>query len=144
MTHIAFHVNLSDRLAYACRLLRKAATGGARVVVTGSPEDLRALDAALWTFSAHDFLPHGLADALPPQLLARTPIVLAQSPQAAPHREVLVNLHETVPQGFEGFERLIELVSRDDAPLRSARVRWKHYAERGYALTKVDQKDVVT
>jgi DNA polymerase IIIc chi subunit len=38
---------------------------------------------------------------------------------------------------------LIELVSQDEAPLRSARVRWKHYADRGYALTKVDQKDVV-
>ena len=143
MTGIAFHVNLADRLAYACRLLRKAAGGGARVVVTGQPADLRALDAALWTFSAHDFVPHGLADALPPELRARTPIVLAQSPQAAPHREVLVNLHEAVPEGFEGFERLIELVSQEDAPLRSARVRWKHYADRGYALTKVDQKDVV-
>ena len=124
MTGIAFHVNLSDRLAYACRLLRKAAAGGARVVVTGSPEDLRALDAALWTFSAQDFVPHGLAEVLPPDLLARTPIVLTSSPQSAPHREVLVNLHEAVPQGFEGFERLIELVSQDDAPLRSARVAW--------------------
>ncbi len=36
-----------------------------------------------------------------------------------------------------------EPTSQDDAPLRSARVRWKHYADRGYALTKVDQKDVV-
>ena len=113
------------------------------MVVTGSAQDLRALDAALWTFSAHDFVPHGMADALTPDLLARTPIVLTSSPQSAPHREVLVNLHEAVPQGFEGFERLIELVSQEDAPLRSARVRWKHYADRGYALTKVDQKDVV-
>ncbi len=142
MTGIAFHVNLADRLAYACRLLRKAAASGARVLVTGPQADLRALDAALWTFSPQDFVPHGLAEALTPAMLARTPIVLAASTQGAPHREVLVNLHEAIPEGFEAFERLIELVSGDDAQLRSARVRWKHYADQGHAPTKVDQKDV--
>ncbi len=43
MTGIAFHVNLADRLAYACRLLRKAAASGSRVLVTGPQADLRAL-----------------------------------------------------------------------------------------------------
>ncbi len=142
MTGITFHVNLADRLGYACRLLRKAAGGGARVVVTGPQAELRALDTALWTFSAPDFLPHGMADALTPAVLARTPIVLAASASQAPHREVLVNLDESVPEGFEGFERLIELVSVDESQLRQARTRWKHYADRGYSLTKVDQKDL--
>ncbi|MEY4713009.1 MAG: putative polymerase chi subunit [Pseudomonadota bacterium] len=143
MTGIAFHVNLSDRLAYACRLLRKAAAGGSRVVVTGPLPELRALDAALWTFSSQDFVPHGLSGALSPAVLARTPIVLATSANGAPHRQVLVNLDESVPEGFEGFDRLIELVSGDEAALRQARVRWKHYADRGYSPTKVDQKEVV-
>ncbi|MEY4652577.1 MAG: putative polymerase chi subunit [Pseudomonadota bacterium] len=142
MTGIAFHVNLADRLAYACRLLRKAAASGSRVVVTGPQPELRALDTALWTFSAPDFLPHGMADTLPPAVLAHTPIVLAASAVQAPHRQVLVNLDESVPEGFEGFERLIELVSGDEPQLRQARVRWKHYADRGYAPTKIDQKDV--
>lgn len=142
MTGITFHVNLADRLRYACRLLRKAASGGARVVVTGPQAELRALDTALWTFSAPDFLPHGMADDLPPAVLARTPIVLAGSASQAHHREVLVNLDESVPEGFEGFERLIELVSGDESQLRQARTRWKHYADRGYSLTKVDQKDL--
>ncbi len=143
MTAIAFHVNLADRLAYACRLLRKAAASGSRVWVTGPQAELRALDAALWTFSAQDFVPHGLADTLPPGALARTPIVLAESARGAPHREVLVNLHDAVPEDFQGFDRLIELVSGDEAPLRSARVRWKHYVQQGHAPTKIDQKDVV-
>ncbi|MEY2802660.1 MAG: hypothetical protein RL513_2246, partial [Pseudomonadota bacterium] len=30
MTGIAFHVNLADRLAYACRLVRKVSASGAR------------------------------------------------------------------------------------------------------------------
>lgn len=142
MTGIAFHVNLADRLAYACRLVRKVSASDARVVVTGPAPELRALDSALWTFSAPDFLPHGMAGEVPPQVLARTPIVLATSVAQAAHREVLVNLDESVPEGFEGFERLIELVSGDEPQLRQARVRWKHYADRGYSLTKFDQKDV--
>lgn len=142
MTGIAFHVNLADRLGYACRLLRKVSASGSRVVVTGPASELRALDAALWTFSAPDFLPHGLVGMLPPQVLARTPIVLAASAAQAAHREVLVNLGESVPEGFEGFERLIELVSGDESQLRPARARWKHYADRGHSVTKIDQKDV--
>jgi DNA polymerase-3 subunit chi len=54
MTEIAFHFNAPDKLAYACRLLRKAVNSGARVVVTGDAASLQALDTLLWTFSAGD------------------------------------------------------------------------------------------
>jgi len=142
MTGIAFHVNLADRLTYACRLLRKACASGSQVVVTGPLPELRALDAALWTFSSPDFVPHGLAATMPEAMQARTPILLSESVSGLSRRGVLVNLHEDIPEGFESFERLIELVSNEDGPLRQARLRWKHYADRGYALTKIDQKDV--
>ena len=60
MTEIAFHVNVPDRLAYACRLLRKAVRQGARVAVTAPPATLRGLDRALWTFEPTEFVPHAL------------------------------------------------------------------------------------
>lgn len=142
MTDISFHVNLGDPVAYACRLLRKAAASGARVVVVAEPQDLRALDQALWTFSPQDFLPHCVAGAAPASVMARSPIVLAPDAHAAPHRQVLVNLGTQVPEGFDGFERLIELVGRDEAALQEARTRWKHYAAHGHTPTKFDQKDV--
>ena len=63
MTEVAFHFNAPDRMAYCCRLLRKAVGGQARVVVTGSPQTLAQLDAALWTFSPTDFVPHCLLDS---------------------------------------------------------------------------------
>ena len=61
MTEIAFHFNAPDKLAYACRLLRKAVSSGARVVVTGEPASLQALDTLLWTYREDSFLPHGTA-----------------------------------------------------------------------------------
>ena len=48
--------------------------------------------------------------------------------------EVLVNLGDEAPAGFERFARLIEIVGTEEAERAAARSRWKHYAARGYAL----------
>lgn len=142
MTGIAFHVNLANPIAYACRLLRKAFGAGARVVVVGEPAQLRELDQALWAFSPQDFVPHCVAGAVAAPVLAHTPIVLSPQVQGAPHRQVLVNLTHEVPEGFAEFERLIELVGTDPEALQSARIRWKQYTALGHAPARVDQKDV--
>jgi DNA polymerase-3 subunit chi len=138
MTEIAFHFNVPDKLGYACRLLRKATAAGSRVVVTGEPELLRALDTALWTFSALEFIPHCHAASADAQVLAASPVVLADSPRGTPHQDVLVNLGGRVPEGFERFERLIEVVAQDDEDRQQARARWKHYSDRGYAIKRHD------
>jgi DNA polymerase-3 subunit chi len=136
MTEVAFHFNVPDKLAYACRLLRKARGGGSRLVVTGEAAQLRALDTDLWTFSALDFIPHCYTAVADPQLVEASPVVLADSARATPHHDVLVNLGEAVPDGFERFERLIEVVSQDEDDRQVARRRWKHYADRGYAIKR--------
>ncbi len=138
MTEVAFHFNVPEKLGYACRLLRKAAGAGSKVMVTGHPELLRRLDTELWTFSALEFLPHCVSGVAAPEVVAASPVVLAESPRTGPHHEVLVNLGERVPDGFEGFERLIEVVTPDDADRQQARARWKHYADRGYSITRHD------
>jgi DNA polymerase III subunit chi len=45
-----------------------------------------------------------------------------------------------VPDGFEQFDRVIEVVTQDDADRLSARARWKHYNELGYEITRHDLK----
>ena len=138
MTEVAFHFNAPDKLGYACRLLRKAVASGARVVVTGAPEQLRALDVELWTFAPLEFVAHCHAASSSPQVLAASPVVLADSAEAAPHRQVVVNLGDTVPAGFERFDRLIEVVTGEEQDRQQARSRWKHYADRGYSITRHD------
>ena len=138
MTEVAFHFNVPDKLAYACRLLRKATGAGSRVVVTGEAELLRDLDVQLWTFSPLEFIAHCHAASADPQVLEASAVVLADSARGTPHHDVLVNLGGSVPEGFERFERLIELVARDDADRQQARARWKHYADRGYAIKTHD------
>jgi DNA polymerase-3 subunit chi len=137
MTEIAFHFNAPDKLAYACRLLRKAVTAGARAVVTGADDQLARLDQQLWTFSALDFVPHCMAPS-PARVLAASPVVLTTDAQQAPVHPVLVNLGDLVPAGFERFERLIEVVSGDADDRALARERWRHYAARGYTIVRHD------
>lgn len=139
MTEVAFHFNTPDKVGYACRLLRKAVGAGASVVVTGDAALLRELDATLWTFSALDFVPHCHDAAAAAPVVALSPVVLTASPRAAPHHQVLVNLGEAVPEGFETFERLIEVVTGDEADRQAARQRWKHYAARGYDIKRHDR-----
>ena len=135
MTRIDFHVNVADKLAYSCRLLRKAYQSGARIVVTGDDEMLAELDVRLWTFSAEDFVPHCRADAASATLLA-TPIVLMSSLADGAQDDVLVNLGPNVAVGFERFARLIEVADQTPQDLVAARQRWKHYQALGHMPKK--------
>ena len=137
MTEIAFHFNVPDKLTYSCRLLRKVYRSGARVVVTAEPGVLAELDALLWSFSATEFVPHCTSDASLITLSA-TPIVLAESLDDCPHHDVLVNLGQTLPAGFEGFERCIEVVALPTEDVMAGRSRWRHYGARGYSLVRHD------
>lgn len=137
MTEIAFHFNVPDKLQYSCRLLRKAWAGGNKVVVTGEPDLLAELDRLLWQFSPTEFIPHCRMEA-PESQRAVTPVLLAPSLAGCPPDSVLVNLGAQVPAEFERFERFIEVVSQHGDDRLAGRSRWKHYADRGYALKRHD------
>ncbi len=140
MTEVSFHFNAPDKVQHTCRVLRKACNAGHRVNVVGQPEMLKQLDAALWTFSPLDFVPHCFGNAAP-SVLAHTPVVLGQTDMAAGQStpsQMLINLDGQIPVGFERFEKVIEMVGLDAADRQHARERWKHYATRGYAIVRHD------
>ena len=133
MTEIAFHFNAPDPVAYACRLLRKAVGAGAKVVVTAPTETLQRLDTALWAFAATEFVPHAMVGA-DPAVLEHSPVYLTQDATDSPYQQVLVNLADSTPAGFERYERLIEVVGPSQQERSQARQRWKQYLSRGYPL----------
>ncbi len=112
---------------------------GAKVVVTGEAGLLSELDVALWTFAPLEFVPHCRDRGAPAAVWPLRRWCWPTRRAAAPHHQVLVNLGGTVPEGFEGFERLIEVVTGDESDRLQARERWKHYAARGYAITRHDR-----
>jgi DNA polymerase-3 subunit chi len=134
---VDFHFNVDHRLQYACRVTRKARAAGKTVLAYArEPDRLARFDAALWTFSALDFLPHVYADS---PLATDTPIVLTLSARAAPQRDVLLNLDDDTPEDFgtwfAQFERVIEVVSQDDAERLQARNRVAAYRAAGIEPT---------
>jgi DNA polymerase-3 subunit chi len=102
------------------------------VLLTRDSADLAALDQALWTFSELDFLPHATVDD---ELAPGTPVVLTDSDTAdVPHHEILVNLSGNTPAHFARFERMIEIVSAEEADKTAGRERYRFYQQRGYQL----------
>jgi DNA polymerase-3 subunit chi len=133
MKDVAFHFNALDLQGHACRLLRKGYLKGARLVAVVEPEALDALDAALWTLSGGEFIPHSRpGDG--PAVRSRSPIGLVTDVPVAGHvlpGTVLVNLRAAFPAGFEAFDRVIEVVTLEDADRRLARERWRQYCAMG-------------
>ena len=138
MTEVSFHFNVPDRSDYTCRLVRKANKAGANVVLTGPAAALAQFDRMLWTFDPLEFLPHVMlrAGQAVPDRLRATRVWLTEDASQAVHHDVLVNLGVDAPAGFESFARVIEIVAPDEADRAAARLRWKHYAARGYSIQK--------
>lgn len=138
MPAVSFHFNAPDKLDYACRFIRKAMRHDARVTVVAPLERLRQLSARLWKFGGHEFLAHAVQgdDA---ELLALAPVLLLESAQDAAHHDVLLNLGVDMPQGFEAFSKVVEVVSSFDEQDRAlARVRWRSYQNAGHAIERFD------
>ncbi len=134
MTQIDFHSNISDKILYTCRLVRKARSAQRQIVIlSNNAEDQVALDLALWTFFEHDFLPHVTVGH---PLAAQTPIILsADEADELPHHQILINLSAQMPQSFARFERMFEIISLDAADVAGGRERYRFYQQRGYPLT---------
>ncbi len=108
------------RWQFAGRLADKARRLGHRVLLTvDSEEDAGALDAFLWAHPEDSFLPHRLLnDTTMPE--AHIEIVPAErAGQGEKHNDVLINLGRSVPEGFERFDRLAEIVIQSDEVLKT-------------------------
>lgn len=134
MTRIDFHSNVPNKLAYACRLVRKARAAQCKIVLLGKDRnELAQLDQLLWTFSEQDFLPHARAGD---PLAAQTPVILTDSEAVElPHHHVLINLSGNTPEHFARFERMFEIISSEEADKAAGRDRYRFYKERGYPLS---------
>jgi DNA polymerase-3 subunit chi len=134
MTRIDFHTNIPDKLAYACRLARKAyAARGKLVLLAETSAQADQLNEALWTLSGTDFIPHVMAgDPLAPE----TPVIVTFDEHAElPHRDMLVNLTRRTPDGFDSFARVFEIISTDEEDAAAGRARYAAYRKQDYPLT---------
>ena len=132
MTTIDFYTHVADRLAVAARIVAKAYASHRNVrVLTPDRASTDALDRLLWMQTALSFLPHCRMDSA---LAADTPIWIDETAEHNGPCAVLVNLNADPPPFFSRFERLAEIVGKDESDIAAARERFRFYRERGYEL----------
>lgn len=117
-----YHLERSELTRALPPLLEKSLQRGWRALVRGgSPERLDELDAVLWTYRDHSFLPH--AREGDPK---RQPVWLTSEGGNPNGAQVLFLLDGAEPGDISGFERACLMFDgRDEAALELARSRWK-------------------
>jgi DNA polymerase-3 subunit chi len=136
MTRVDFYFNAADRLEVVRKLGAKAYQAGkCALLYTEDADVARDLDVGLWTSPALSFLPHVRCGHA---LARQTPVLIGADADELRSPDVIINLDPQWPACFSRFERLIEVVGRDEADRQAARQRYRFYQERGYALNNVD------
>ncbi len=132
MTEILFYTHADNKLQTACQLTSKALARGMRVMLwTADAAATEHLDRLLWSVPSTGFVPHCRRDD---RLAPVTPVIIDHQAEPLVHDQVLVNLCEALPPFFSRFQRLVEIVGRDNGDREAARTRFRFYRDRGYEI----------
>ena len=136
MTKVDFYTGVEDKLHTACTLTHKAMQNGLRVLLH-TPEEATAttLDTLLWQHPPLAFMPHCRSTE---PVASTMPVVVDHRGESFPHHELLISLHTACLPFFSRFERLIEIVSRDETDARLGRERFSFYRDHGYQMRHFD------
>ncbi|WP_029890909.1 DNA polymerase III subunit chi [Polycyclovorans algicola] len=140
MTRVDFYIlgaTVTDPVSTVCKLCDKAAAQGHKIYVRAAPDRQAALDGALWStrqgsFVAHENWTGQAIDAPQPAVL------LGDIEPPDTHLDVLVNLGDDIPAWFGRFERVLEIVSGNEAERAVSRARFKTYRDKGFPLQTHD------
>ena len=133
---VKFYHNAADRLRAACAITAKAVRQGRRLVVYAPDGGLaRQYDSLLWTFQPLAFVPHVAAGS---PLAERTPVVIVQALNELPYDDILLNLADDLPAGYDGFRLLVEIVGNDETGRAAARQRWRFYKQHQHTVQAYD------
>ena len=136
MTQIDFYTHVDNKLHVLATLAGKALARGMRMtILTPDAQATDRVDRVLWSQPSIGFLPHCRAHH---RLAPVTPIILDHVAEPVIHEQVLVNLCTDSPPVFSRYERLIEIVGRDEEDRGQARARFRFYRERGYEIRTHD------
>ncbi|RZJ12823.1 MAG: DNA polymerase III subunit chi [Rubrivivax sp.] len=129
---VSFYTDAADPLVYACRLIRRALTAGKPVGVRAQGSDAVRLDELLWSFDAAEFIPHRRWDGTTPAAFGE--VLLVDDASRLPHRGLLLNVGDDMPDDALRFERVLEVIGRDPSAVQAGRARYRAYQEAGARL----------
>ncbi|MBK8182178.1 MAG: DNA polymerase III subunit chi [Candidatus Competibacteraceae bacterium] len=120
----------NGRALLVCRLVDKAyALGHTVYILAASEAQATALDDLLWTFRQDSFIPH---ERYPLAGAETSPVLIGTALPPDVKARVLINYTDGAPEGFEQYERVVEVVDQHPDVLAKSRERFRQYRERGY------------
>jgi DNA polymerase-3 subunit chi len=136
MTRVEFFFNVPDKLAKSAQLCGEALAQGHQLTIFSRDAAMsQALQQLLWRHSATSFLANAQSSDVISQF---SPIVLDTKGDHLQQDDILINLQMQHPPFFSRFRCLIELVGLDEADKVAARLRYRFYRDRGYAVKSTD------
>ncbi len=146
MTQIDFYIladnSRRDINQMVCQLCDKALAQELMVVVyTHSAAQAQQLDDLLWTCKADSFIAHkNLLNEQQDDASFSYPVLISSelTTEMSQKHPLLINLTTEIPPFFQQFERLAELVGKNDEEKESARNRYRTYRQKGHPLKKYD------
>jgi DNA polymerase-3 subunit chi len=134
-----YHLLSTSRERAVPKLMEKALTSGAKVVMLASSDSiLKSMSDALWSSDPASFLPHGTQRD---GHASEQPIYLTVADENPNGAEILCVLDGSTPASIGSYTKVLDVFdgSKEDE-VAAARQRWATYKTQGFALQYVKQQ----
>ena len=127
--YILVEKNPNSHGLFACHLIEKIFDQKHSIYLhTESQKEAETMNQLLWTFRDDSFIPHNFyGDEKKPVPLVQ--IGFSKTPKH--HQDILLNFTSTVPEFFNQFKHIIEIVRNDPSQQNLARERYRIYRSHG-------------
>ena len=123
---------INSKALFACRLIEKAYLRGHQLFVyCNNKQDAEALDELLWIFKEDSFIPHNLQGEGPER---PPPIQIGYEREPRGFSEILLNFADTIPDFFNRFQRVMEIVPNEEQAKEISRLHYREYRAKGCVL----------
>lgn len=143
MTQVDFYIltekSDSRREDFACKMTEKIFKLGRHAYIhTNSRQDAQKMDARLWSYRPGSFIPHSI---LVEKQTNDDPVTIgyghfySEKCNEKNNPPVLINLADAIPEFFNHFERITEIIDKKATTATSkARERYQYYRDQGCVL----------
>lgn len=138
---VDFAFGADNRIAQAVSTTVKQVGRGVRLIVyCPDPQRADIYDRLLWSVDGTAFIAHDRFDQTDKDGAGDLAVYITndrtweKAASALQAGSWLLNLHDHCPPMPNAAQRVLEIVSIDDADRQQARARWRQYQQAGYAL----------
>ncbi|MGB1239250.1 MAG: DNA polymerase III subunit chi [Pseudomonadales bacterium] len=135
--YILAAADVDSRQQFLAKLCQRILSAGHNIYIYCENEfNAHKLSELLWNFQPQSFLANAVCSEP-----TTAPITLGWPDNHNPqHREVIVNLSESIPEMAADFSRIAEIVIQQPEVLTGSRERFREYRQRGFEIQHNDMR----